>query len=81
MYGSTDAPARIMASGLATFLPWSVGAVPWGASAIATRTLQSSRKAKIIDSEPAMVPNICITRSDRQSPSRLRAGITTASPG
>ena len=36
MYDSTAAPARIIASGFATFLPMSAGAVPCGASAITT---------------------------------------------
>jgi hypothetical protein len=66
--------------GLATFLPWSEGAVPWGASAITVLTLKSPSKASSSDSAPAMVPNIWSTISLRQSPSRLSAGMTIASP-
>jgi hypothetical protein len=51
--------------------------VPWGASAITTLVSKSSSKASRTDSAPAIEPNIGITRSERQSPSRFRAGITS----
>ena len=63
--------------GLATSLPCSEGAVPCGASAMATSTAKSSSKASRTDSAPAIEPNIGITRSDRQSPSRFKAGMTS----
>src|SRR5438445_801148 len=69
----------IIAVGLATFLPSRAGAVPWGASVIATSTAPASSNASSVDSAPAMEPNICMTRSDSVSPSRLSAGMTSAS--
>ena len=77
------AAASSIAIGFAMSLPSSAGAVPCGASAIATCVSNSSSKASSTDSAPAIEPNIGITRSDRQSPSRFRAGITngpTAAP-
>jgi hypothetical protein len=44
---------------------------------MATSRLYSSSKASSTDSAPAIEPNIGITRSDRQSPSRLSAGMTS----
>ena len=70
----------IIAIGFATFLPSSAGAVPCGASVMATVTAPASSNASSVDSAPAMVPNICMTRSDKVSPSRLSAGMTRASP-
>ena len=70
-----------MAIGLATSLPWSAGAVPCGASAMATCVSNSSSKASRTDSAPAIEPNIGITRSLRQSPSRLSAGMTSGVSG
>ena len=46
----------------------------------ATLTAPVSSNARRTDSAPAMVPNICMTRSERVSPSRFSAGITSASP-
>ena len=66
--------ARIIAIGLATSLPSSAGAVPWGASAIATAGARSSSSASRIDSAPAIEPNSGSTRSESRSPSRLRRG-------
>ena len=71
------AAARIIAIGLAMSLPCSAGAVPCGASAITARGSYSSSRASSTDSAPAIEPNSGITMSDRQSPSRLRAGITS----
>ena len=58
-------------------LPSSAGAVPCGASAITALGSYSSSNASSTDSAPAIEPNIGMTRSDRQSPSRLSAGITS----
>lgn len=69
--------ARIIASGFARSCPRSAGAVPCGASAIATVTSWSGSKASNTDSAPAIEPNIGSTRSERQSPSRFSAGITS----
>src|SRR3712207_7555974 len=51
---STAAHARIIAIGLARSLPCSDGAVPCGASAIATSTAKSSSKLSSTDSAPAI---------------------------
>ena len=67
-----------MAIGLATFFPASDGAVPCGASAMATTGCRSASSASSTDSAPAMEPNSASTRSDRTSPSRLSAGTTSA---
>ena len=69
-----------MAIGLATFLPSRLGAVPWGASAITQSMTPSWFSEMTIDSDPAMEPNICKTRSESRSPSRLSVGMTSASP-
>src|SRR6059036_2394057 len=79
-YMKGEATAMIIAVGLATFLPSRAGAVPWGATVIATSTAPASSNASSVDSAPAMEPNICMTRSDSVSPSRLSAGMTSASP-
>jgi hypothetical protein len=42
--------------------------------------LSSSSSEIRSDSAPAIEPNICKTMSERQSPSRLRAGMTSGSP-
>ncbi len=70
-----------MAIGLATSLPSSAGAVPCGASAIATRVRNASSKLSSTDSAPAIEPYRGMTRSERQSPSRLSAGITSGRSG
>src|SRR4028119_1277896 len=62
------APARIIAIGLATFLPSSEGAVPCGASAITVSGFSSSSSEIRSDSAPAMEPNICMTRAGMASP-------------
>ncbi len=77
---SSAATARIIAIGFATFLPKRRGAVPCGASVITTSGLPSGANDISVDSAPAIDPNSCITRSLRQSPSRLSDGITSASP-
>src|SRR3712207_3376534 len=67
----------IIAIGFATFLPYSDGAVPWGASDITVPISKSSLSDRRTDSAPAIDPNSGSTMSDRQSPSRLSAGITS----
>ena len=73
----TAVQASIIAIGLATFSPGSDGAVPCGASAIATRGVRSGLSATSKDSAPAIEPNIASTRSAMQSPSRLSGGMTS----
>ena len=63
-------------SGWPRSCPCSDGAVPCGASAMATTGRRSSSRARSTDSAPAMDPNRASTRSERQSPSRLSAGTT-----
>src|SRR6266550_1740802 len=77
---SSAAPARIIAIGFATFLPASDGAVPCAASAMIADGSKSSSNATSSDSEPAIEPKSGSTRSERMSPSRLSAGITSGSP-
>src|SRR5438034_408924 len=77
---SNAAPARIMAIGFATSLPWSAGAVPCAASAMIAAGSKSSSKATRSDSEPAIEPKSGSTRSERMSPSRFSVGITSGSP-
>src|SRR5215510_3400573 len=79
LYLNNDAPARIIAIGLATFFLNNNGAVPCGASAITTRMAQGSSNANNNDSAPAMDPNSCRINSLRQSPSRFNAGTTNPS--
>src|SRR5579875_3504473 len=76
MYERSAAPARIIAIGLATFFPNNRGAVPCGASAITTAGRRCSSNDRRTDSAPAIEPKSCITKSERQSPSRLSDGIT-----
>src|SRR5438874_1765466 len=58
-------------------LPCNAGAVPCGASVITARTSCSRSSASTTDSAPAIEPNSGSTKSERQSPSRLSAGITS----
>ena len=55
--------------------------MPCGASAIATCVSNSSSNASRTDSAPAIEPNIGMTRSLRQSPSRFSAGMTSGVSG
>jgi hypothetical protein len=50
------------------------------ALAITTLGRRSGPNASSTDSAPAIEPKSCITKSDMQSPSRLRVGMTIASP-
>ena len=78
---SSAAAARIIASGFATFLPSSDGR-----RAVCRLRHQRGRlelvasNATSIDSEPAIDPKSGSTRSERMSPSRFSAGITSGSP-
>ena len=57
MKPSSEAQARIIAIGLARFLPWSAGAVPCGASAITTLGVSESPLKPIsTDSAPGDRP-------------------------
>src|SRR2546426_1100864 len=62
---TSDAAARIIASGFAMFLPNSDGAVPCAASAMITHGVYSSSRATTSDSDPAIEPNSGSTRSER----------------
>ena len=77
---SSAAPARIIAIGFATFFPCSDGAVPCAASAMSASGSKSSSNATSSDSEPAIEPKSGSTRSERMSPSRFSAGMTSGSP-
>ena len=59
------------------FLPWSAGAVPCGASVITARTSWFASSESTTDSAPAIDPKRGSTKSERQSPSRFSAGITS----
>ena len=77
MWWSSAATAMIIAIGLAIPFPSSAGAVPCGASVITARTSCSRSSDRTTDSAPAIEPKSGSTKSDRQSPSRLSAGITS----